>query len=189
MILIFWLMIFGILLTFIGTLLLIFSLPASFKIEPGTREVYIGFHSGPLDLFHDRVVKNPDYSIISALIFLSIGVIFQITSIWLDIKPDYLSLVNRTLNILGIAISFIGTIFMLYGGMDTIIKVVRAKDGQYSFTAPVSAAEGNSDYEEARKKNIKEYEYIGRRLLINKIGIWLLFIGFMIQFLVELSDN
>jgi hypothetical protein len=187
--LIFWLMIFGILLTFIGTLLLIFSLPASFLIEQDTSKLYIEFTSGPLDLFYDRVVKNPDHSIISALILLLIGVIFQITSIWLDIKPNYLLLVDRMLSILGIAISFIGTVFMIFGGMDTIIKVVRAKDGQYSFSAPIMAAEGNSDYEEARKKNIQEYEYIERHLFINKIGIWLLFIGFMIQFLVALSDN
>lgn len=184
----FWLTISGILLSFFGTILLIFSLPASFKRDSNSGSLFI-VSGTPWDLFHHSVIDEKDSSIIFALILLIIGIIFQLSGAWLDAMPTYLYLSSRGLSLLGLALGFGGTACMIYGGMDTIIKVIRAEDGQYSLSAPIMAAKENSDYEESRKKNIQEYEYIGRRLLINRIGTWLLFIGFMIQFLALLSDH
>lgn len=95
----------------------------------------------------------------------------------------------RWLNLLGIALGFVGTICMVYGGIDTIFRIVKADDGQYSSYFPIMANKGNSDYEEARQKNIQEWNYIRNHIIINKLGIWLLFSSFFIQLLTLLLDS
>jgi hypothetical protein len=95
----------------------------------------------------------------------------------------------RWLNLLGTSLGFVGTTCMVYGGIDTIFKIVKADDGQYSSYFPILADKENSDYEEARQKNIQEWNYIRKHIVINKLGIWLLFSSFAIQFLTLLLDS
>ncbi len=93
------------------------------------------------------------------------------------------------MSLLGIALSFVGTVCMLYGGIDTIIKIVKTDDGQYTTSTPVMAAKDNSDYEESRKENIQYWSYIRNRIRINKLGISLLIVGFFVQFLAVLLNH
>jgi hypothetical protein len=77
MILSLWFALFGILLNFFGTLLLIFSLPTAFKMENGN--LYFG-SGNPWDLFYHHVIKEPNYIIIFALVLLVAGLALQILS-------------------------------------------------------------------------------------------------------------
>jgi hypothetical protein len=93
------------------------------------------------------------------------------------------------LNLQGIALGFVGTTCMVYGGIDTIFKIVKVDDGQYFSYFPIMADKEISDYEEAHRKNIQEWNYIRNHILINKLCIWLLFSSLAIQFLTLLLDS
>jgi hypothetical protein len=58
---------------------------------------------------------------------------------------------NRGLSFLGIFLSLVGTLGMIYGGLDTIIKVVKDEDGQITIAPPIMVAPSGSG---------KEYEDI-----------------------------
>jgi hypothetical protein len=79
----FWFAVFGIIINLLGTLLLIFSFPLTFKMKNGELNGYTG-KDDPLSLFYERVIKEHDLSIIIALSLISIGIILQISGIWLD---------------------------------------------------------------------------------------------------------
>jgi hypothetical protein len=89
-----WLTTAGLLLNLIGTVLLIFSLPASFrgfnsKIEclvfeaPSEGQSDFKFAK---DLFRERVLKEKNQSILLSLFFLISGAVLQILSLFLIIK-------------------------------------------------------------------------------------------------------
>ena len=65
----------GIVLNLIGTVLLVFTLPMSFKFE--NKKMFVT-EDNAIELFKERVIEKPDPSIIIALIFLIVGAAFQI---------------------------------------------------------------------------------------------------------------
>jgi len=96
----------GLILNFLGTVILVFSLPAYFKqTESGGLAVPkegIVFSSEPervparmvgtydslksvLDLFRERVISDKDPSIILALVFLGLSTILQGYGVWLSV--------------------------------------------------------------------------------------------------------
>jgi len=75
----FWFTSAGIILNLTGTVLLVFSLPTSFKNDSSGRLFHI--RGNPWDLFHVHVIEKPDPSIILALILLVFGVVFQIAGL------------------------------------------------------------------------------------------------------------
>lgn len=92
----------GIGMTFAGTILLVFSLPAFFKVEPGGG-LYagVGLNLGPepptkrvgvyesikapLGIFKSRVIDDKDLCIILALLLLALGSVLQGYGVWLSV--------------------------------------------------------------------------------------------------------
>ncbi len=84
---------FGILMNLAGTVLLVFSLPATTRIDPSMRTVSI-FDSVVLgsqsdlqfvkDLFYERVIKEKNFSIWLSLSLLIFGAALQIVGLYLD---------------------------------------------------------------------------------------------------------
>jgi len=83
---------------------------------------------------------------------------------------------SRGLNILGILLSSIGALGMIYGGVGAFIRLRLDKtEGKYVLEAAQAIDQDD----------VKEF---GRRLLSNKVGTWLLLIGFIFQIIAALLD-
>ncbi len=89
----FWLAAIGMVMNLLGTVLLIFSLPATFRFNsttknfeiytPDEKEVQSEFQFIK-NLFHSRVVKERNYSIRLSLFLLIVGIAVQIFGLYLE---------------------------------------------------------------------------------------------------------
>jgi len=89
----FWLAAIGMMMNLSGTVLLIFSLPATFRFNftskhfeiytPDEKEVQSEFQFIK-NLFYSRVVKEKNYSIRLSLFLLVVGIAVQIVGLYLD---------------------------------------------------------------------------------------------------------
>lgn len=182
----FWLTVIGIIMNLAGTVLLIFSFPATFKSENGKLKAT---QSTTVSLFYERVFKEINPSIILALIFLVTGTVFQILGSWIgQIGQAQVAIMEaiiiKALESVGLCFSFLGTALMIRGGLDAFIKIVPREEERKEENIIQDAEIGNGKI----KLDFRETKNPKRLLNENKIGMYLLAFGFFLQLIAMILE-